>query len=160
MPLILWVVLLLLLDSHILVKRFSAVHRPDLLLLFIIFLAIRFDSSLSLLTGFLLGGMKDSLMLNPLGLSGLYLVIVGLLPHVGRHRFFLEDTVVQWVLVLGGTVVGAVVRVLVYWGLGQSVGAPWPALVWGLVLHSLLFWPLFRLWDITLGSGKKGDNPQ
>lgn len=146
-PLLVWSLLLLLVQSAFLFRHVPAEYRPDLYLLFALFLGVRFDSAVSLAVPFLLGLCHDALTLAPFGLTALVLVIVGYLPHTGRPDVYLEGALTQWILVVVGTGLAVAVTLLVYLALGREVSSPWRSLLGHLILNSALFIPLFRLWS-------------
>jgi len=132
------------------------VYRPNLYLLFAIFLGVRFNSSISLVVPFILGLCHDALTLSPFGLTALTLLVAGYLPHTGRPDVYLEGGLTRWILVMVGTVVTVLLRLLVLLALGRDVSSPWRALLWQLALHTVLFYPFFVVWERQLVRRREG----
>jgi rod shape-determining protein MreD len=146
----LWSILLLFLQSIVLFGQVPPEYRPNLYLLFAIFLGVRFNSSISLAVPFILGLCHDALTLSPFGMTALALLVAGYLPHTGRPDVYLEGTLTRWILVVVGTGVTVALRLLVFLALGRDVSSPWEGLLWQMALNSLLFYPLFATWEKQL----------
>jgi rod shape-determining protein MreD len=146
----LWSILLLFLQSVVLFGQVPPEYRPNLYLLFAVFLGVRFNSSISLVVPFILGLCHDALTLAPFGLSALGLLVAGYLPHTGRPDVYLEGGLTRWILVIVGTGVTVLLRLLVLLALGRDVSSPWEGLLWQMALHTVLLYPFFAMWEKQL----------
>ena len=149
LPLAAWVVAVLCFQD-VLDDSFSDAKMPDLALLLVVFLAIRYDTSHSLVVGFILGILRDVWTLSYFGTNSVVLVLAGYFPHAARKNLNMSSLYTQWVIVLLATVGAWMVKILIYWGLGKTFTPAWEAVLRQVLFHSLLFWPLRWFWNRTL----------
>jgi rod shape-determining protein MreD len=129
---------------------FSDGKIPDVALLLVVFLAVRYDTSHSLVVGFILGILRDTWTIAYFGTNSVILVLAGYFPHIGRKHLNMSSLYTQWVILLLATIGAGVVRTLIYWGLGKTFTPAWETVLRQVLLHSVLFWPLRWVWDRTL----------
>jgi rod shape-determining protein MreD len=137
----------------------SGARGPDFVLLFILFMGIRFNTLHSIVAGFVMGMIRDTVTFYPFGLNALVFVLAGYLPHTMRRSFYLEGVATRAFLVAAITLGAWAIPLLVFRLLNQEVSQPWSPLPWHLGWHLVLAWPLFRIWEKSLGRISKRKKP-
>lgn len=144
------IVLIATVQSNLLVFVEIGGARPDLALIFTIYLANRNGPMIGQLSGFVSGLTQDILSIAPLGFFTLANTIIGLLFGITRGNVELDPVVAPVVLVLVATIVKGVLFTAISYlfGVGGPVAAVWSLqflleIAYNIVLTPVLF-GLFR----------------
>jgi len=145
--LVLWATLVLVFQSWVAPSLAIREIRPDLIFLFVLYLALYWNPTGAMLLGFALGLCLDTLSWSPFGLNALILTIVAYVPHLLRTRLFLRSTATQLMFVVVFSLGGDVIESCYYFAVGQEVVRGFSTRAMGHLLWNLLFYAiLFRRW--------------
>lgn len=148
----LWVQMFLLPDL------LPAVMRPDLLLLLVLWTAVRIGPARGMLAGAALGLLIDAATLNPMtGVTALCLLAGAFLPVLAEMRLLTGGTLALVLLAAAGVVLADVIRYLLYQGAGYipaSVPFLVSSIVWDrVVITAIVTAPFLRALDCWVSNG-------
>jgi len=125
--------------------------KPDLVFLFVLYLALYGYPTVAMLCGFALGLLQDTVQVNPFfGMSGLILVMAAFFPPLIRDRLFLASMGAQLLFVTIFSIGGDLVRTFCYLFYAHEVANGFFTrsglhLFWNGSICLVLF-PLWRRW--------------
>jgi len=121
--------------------------RPDVILLFVMYLGLFWNPTGAMLVGFFLGLGQDTLNGSAVGLSALTLTIVAYVPHLLGARLFLSSVVTHLAMLIGFSLCGDLLRSFYYWTVGQEVSIRFMTRSIGHLTWNIVFYfALFRSW--------------
>ena len=138
------IVLIAVIQTNLVVFIEIAGARPDLALIFTIYLANRNGPMIGQLSGFVSGLAQDILSISPLGFFTLANTILGMLFGLTRGNVDLDPIVAPVVLVLAATMVKGLLfgAISALFGVGGPVSAVWSTQFLIEIAYNVLLTPL------------------